>query len=90
VPFVASAAGNNAEIAEWTHGGVVVTSHDMPNGRVKVDAKDAIRQLTLMAYNKKKRLAMGSSGHRAWKRSYTWDKLAQDYIDLYKKLLKKG
>jgi L-malate glycosyltransferase len=90
VPFVASAAGNNAEIAEWTHGGVIVKSHDAPNGRVKVDSKDAIRQLTLMAYNKKKRLAMGTAGHRAWKRSYTWDKLTQDYTDLYKKLLKKG
>jgi L-malate glycosyltransferase len=90
VPFVASAAGNNAEIAEWTKAGVIVKSHSMPNGRVRVDGKDALKQLTLMAYNKKKRQAMGRAGHKSWKKSYTWDKLTQDYIDLYKKLVRKG
>ncbi|HSE61518.1 MAG TPA: glycosyltransferase family 4 protein [Candidatus Saccharimonadales bacterium] len=90
VPFVASAAGNDREIAAWTGGGVIVQSHNMPNGRVKVSAKDAVRQLTKLAYNKTKRKAMGRAGHEAWRKSYTWDKLTRDYIDLYETLVKKG
>lgn len=90
VPFVASEAGNDAEIAEWTQGGIIAKSHHLPNGRVKVDAKDALKQLTLLAYNKKKRQSMGRAGHASWKKSFTWEKLTRDYLNLYEQLLKKG
>lgn len=87
VPFVASEAGNDAEIAEWTGGGVIVKSHQRPNGRVQVDTKDALRQLTLLGLNKQKRQALGRQGHRSWKKSFTWSKLTNDYLALYEKIV---
>lgn len=88
VPFVATAAGNSAEIARWTGGGVIVKSYDRPNGRVVADLKDALWQVTKLALNRRRRQAIGRAGHEAWKKKFTWEKLAQDYLKLYESLLK--
>ena len=89
IPFIATHAGNSAEIAEWTGGGIIAKSHEMPNGRVAVDLDDAIKQITKLACNPAKRRAMGKTGHKAWKNNYTWDKITNQYESLYKKLLTK-
>lgn len=86
-PFVASAAGNIAEIAQWTASGIVVKTHNRPNGRVVADKKDALWQVTKLAHDKKKRLQLGENGKAAWEKNYTWDKLAKDYLNLYQKIL---
>lgn len=88
-PFIATAAGNSAEIAEWTGGGVIVKTHSMPNGRVKANLKDALKQITKLAYNKPRRLALGSKGRKSWQKNFTWQKLANDYLVLYKSLVGK-
>jgi len=90
VPFIATAAGNSAEIAEWTGGGIIVRSHQMPNGRVKADLRDALAQVTKLAYNKPRRLALGRAGRRSWQQNFTWQKLTNDYLDLYKILVGKS
>ena len=88
VPFIASAAGNNKEISEWTENGVIVKSYPRPNGRVEINKKDALLQLTKLAYNKNLRKEMSSKGHKNWKEKYTWDKLTKKYINLYKNISK--
>ena len=90
VPFISTAAGNSAEIAKWTGGGVIVKSHEMPNGRVKADLKDALVQITKLAYNRPRRLALGQAGRKSWQENYTWQKLTNDYLDLYKSLVDKS
>ena len=87
VPFVSTAAGNSAEIARWTGGGIIVKTHERPNGRVAANLKDALWQLTKLSYNRSKRKKMGKVGHKTWKEKFTWGKLARDYLDLYKELL---
>ncbi len=87
VPFIATSAGNSSEIARWTKAGVIVKTHDKANGRVSADRKDAIWQITKLAYNKPLRLRMGKRGHQIWKQKFTWDKLTKDYLKLYKNLL---
>jgi glycosyltransferase involved in cell wall biosynthesis len=88
VPFIASAAGNSAEIAKWTKAGLIVDTVDRPNGRVVANLKDALVQVTRLAYNKKRRLALGTAGHRIWQKNYTWKRLAEEYLELYKNLRK--
>lgn len=83
VPFVATTAGNNAEIARWTGGGVIVKGHDRPNGRVKADLKDALWQLTKLAHNRRRRQALGRAGNQAWQKHFTWAKLTGDYLKIY-------
>lgn len=88
VPFVATPAGNSAEIARWTGGGVIVNAYDTPNGRVTTDLNDAILQITKLAYNPLKRHSMSRIARKAWQEKFTWDQIAKDYLELYENLLK--
>ncbi|MCC6932098.1 MAG: glycosyltransferase family 4 protein [Deltaproteobacteria bacterium] len=91
IPFLATAAGNSAEIASWTGGGVIVKTHPIQNGRVRADLKDALWQITKLAYSSAKRRRLGTTGRATWKDKYTWEKLTNDYLNLYQSLLdKKG
>jgi glycosyltransferase involved in cell wall biosynthesis len=85
---VASAAGNSAEIAKWTGGGIIVNSKKMPYGRVAVNLNDAILQISKLAYNPRGRRALGKAAHHAWEQKYTWEILAKRYEKLYLDLLK--
>jgi len=87
VPFVASAAGNSAEIAKWTGGGVIVKSFDRPNGRVKVSSLDAFWKVNRLARNEDRRRQLGRAGREAWMKRFTWQKLSSDYLKLYERLL---
>lgn len=88
-PFIATAAGNIAEIAKWTGCGVVIKSHSRPNGRVVADKKDALWQTTKLAHNRALRLTLGQKGREIWADKFTWKKLSDDYLDLYMSLLPK-
>jgi glycosyltransferase involved in cell wall biosynthesis len=88
VPFLATAAGNNAEIAEWTGGGVIVKTHERPNGRVEADTKDTLWQLTKLAHSPSRRRELGARGRAAWQKSYTWEKLTGQYLELYASVIK--
>ncbi len=91
VPFVATAAGNSAEIAEWTKGGIIVKSHQVDNGRVRADLKDTLWQLTKLAHNRPQRHKLGVQGHDIWQKKYTWTRLTDEYLTLYEDILtKKG
>lgn len=89
VPFVSSTAGNSVEIAQWTSGGLTVKSYDRPNGRVVVDRKHALWQVTKLALNRRLRKRIGRLGHAAWARNFTWDKITKDYLKLYQHLIEK-
>jgi len=89
VPFIASSAGNSAEIAQWTGDGIIVKSNPTANGRVEADRKDALWQTTLLAFNPFRRRRMGKLGHENWKKDYTWAKITNDYLALYESLLRK-
>lgn len=87
VPFVATAAGNSAEIAKWTRAGVIVKTLGKPNGRVAADLKNALWRITRLAYSRPSRISMAKEGHRIWEERFTWSKLTQDYLDLYEKMM---
>jgi len=89
LPFVATAAGNSAEIARWLGNGVIVKSYDQGNGRVRADLKDALWQVTRLIYNPRRRKALAATGRKNWQQKYTWHKLTQDYLKLYKELVGK-
>lgn len=89
VPFVATAAGNSKEIAQWTGGGVIVKTHERPNGRVTADHKNTLWNVARLCHNPKRRVALGKAGHASWEKHYTWQKITDEYLKLYEKLLKK-
>jgi len=87
VPFLATSAGNSAEIAEWTGGGIIVKSYDAGNGRVRADLKDTLWQLAKLAHNRKLRQRLGLHGREVWQKKYTWDRLTDEYLTLYKDVI---
>lgn len=89
VPFIATPAGNSAEIAKWTGGGIIVKASYLGNGRVRANLKQALLTVTKLAYRRPRRIALGKNGRKAWQQKFTWQKLTNDYLNLYKKLLDK-
>ena len=90
LPFIATAAGNNREIASWIKSGVIVKTRERPNGRVAADMKDTLWQLTRLAHSREKQRHLGQVGREIVQKKYTWDKLTDEYIRLYESVLKKG
>jgi L-malate glycosyltransferase len=89
VPFVATNAGNSAEIAKWTGAGVIVKTHPLPNGRVAADYRNTLWKVTRLCYDPKRRLTLGNNGRKAWKEHYTWQKITGEYLKLYQSLIEK-
>lgn len=90
VPFLSTSAGNSAEIAGWTGGGIIVKSHPAHNSRVVADQRDALVKLTRLAHNRKLRENMGKKARRIWSEQYTWERLTKEYESLYYEVLGRG
>jgi glycosyltransferase involved in cell wall biosynthesis len=89
VPFIATAAGNSAEISKWTGGGIIVKTRQLPNGRVVADTLDTVYKITFYGLNGIKRRALGRRGRASWQKKFTWQKLTEEYLELYGSLIKK-
>lgn len=81
-PFIASDAGNSAEIAAWTNAGVVVERRNGKHRACNVaDLRNAIESMLaqpdLDARGAAGRLAVMSTG-------FTWDKIVDRYMDILK------
>lgn len=86
VPFLASDAGNSAEIVQWTGGGVILPTAQKKSGYITVDIPTSVKLLEKMYEDETLRQQLGHSGYRVWKERFTWDKISHAYEDLYKKL----
>lgn len=83
VPFLSTTAGNSAEIARWTGGGMIVKSHPSYNSRVIADQKDTLIKLSRLAHSRKLREKMGRKARKTWSDKYTWERLTKEYETLY-------
>jgi len=87
-PFVATPAGNSAEIAEWGQGGVIVKSTvRRQDGFVVADRdslKSTIEELILDA---PRRAQMAERGYAAWEERFTWEKLVVEYERAYEEAI---
>ena len=88
-PFIATAAGNSAEIAKWTQGGIIVKTYPKENGRVRAHLKDALLKTIALIYNKPLRARLSKNARKNWEDKYTWNKITDEYLNLYKELISK-
>lgn len=86
LPFVAADAGNAAEIARWSGGGVVVPSRRRPDGLVEPDVPRISDKLDELLADDGRRAAMAAAGRRAWRDHFTWAAVADRYEALYQEL----
>jgi L-malate glycosyltransferase len=86
-PFLTSGAGNSAEIIEWTGAGRLLPTHIDRRGRKKIDIKESALLLEQTLGDRDALERMKESGFTAWKKNFTWDKIARDYEKLYRSLI---
>jgi len=86
-PFLASAAGNSAEIAAWTGAGEIIQTRQDKVGLFWPDVADGARRLKALAGDAPRRQTMAAAGRAAWEARYTWDGIARQYESLYQELV---
>jgi glycosyltransferase involved in cell wall biosynthesis len=81
-PFISSAAGNAAEIAEWTGAGVVVPS-ERSDGLVHAQPESFATENARRRDDRDKRRQLAEQGRAAWLREFTWETIAARYEQVY-------
>ena len=86
LPFVSTPAGNAEEIARWLNNGLICdasTDEAHPHGAIRADINNAAQLIEKVkseyeTYKSKASLARGT-----WIQSYTWEKIADRYLEVY-------
>ncbi len=86
-PFISADVGNAREIADWTHSGKILPVHSRPNGIVAAKAADMAGAIEELLGNSATRATLAEAGYNAWKHRFTWDHIAGQYEQLYRKLV---
>lgn len=86
-PFLASDAGNSAEIVQWTEGGWIMPSVQHPDGFCSVRINESAQMLRSIYLNPMLRSEAAEKGYHAWKNQFTWSTIAESYLNLYSHLI---
>jgi len=86
-PFLVTDVGNAKEIIRWSGSGILLPTTIGKNGYSTSDIEGSASILEHMYHNPKKRHAMARSGYNAWKKRFTWGKIAKQYEQVYQKII---
>ncbi len=86
-PFLTADVGNSAEIVEWSGGaGIVLPTDKNKEGFARVRIPESIKILEDIYRDEKRWEKMAKDGFSAWKKRFTWEKIAKEYEKLYESL----
>jgi len=85
-PFLSSHVGNANEVAQWTGAGVIAPSIIDGKGHTRIDEIGFARCWEQLAHDRARLCEFGRTGKRNWAAKFTWDKLAQEYEELFRHL----
>jgi len=88
LPFISSDAGNAKEIAEWTRGGIVAGTFKDADGMSHVNIEECVKLTEALLKDEKQRKQMGETAFKAWREKFSWEKITQQYEQLYLSLVK--
>lgn len=88
-PFLVTDVGNSSEIVDWSQSGLVLPTTIDQNRFSHAKISESAEMLNKIYSDKTKREKMAEEGYKNWLESFTWQKIAQRYEELYKDLLKK-
>jgi len=86
-PFISTACGNAAEIAEWTQSGVIVATTQDGNGYVHAGSSSIADAIEDLLGDRGRLEKLRRSGRESWEKSFTWERVALEYERVYLKLL---
>lgn len=87
VPFLASDAGNAAEIARWSNGGWILPCTRDERGLVRPVIADGARLLSNLLADRALLKSTGIAGQTAWRERFTWERIATRYLEEYQRLV---
>jgi glycosyltransferase involved in cell wall biosynthesis len=86
-PFLSLDCGNAAEIVSWSGGGRIASTIYQPDGPVNADPATFAREIDYLLNHPDERSNLAVQGHAAWLESFTWEKIARQYEEMYEQLL---
>jgi glycosyltransferase involved in cell wall biosynthesis len=81
--FITTACGNAEEIVDWSGGGLVIPTHQEPNGHCFGDRESACHMIEELIRNPHQRKRLADSGYEAWRKRFTWERIAGEYERVY-------
>ena len=86
-PFISTDVGNAKEIIRWSNAGMLLPTIKNKNGHSFADINKSALSLETIYNNSKKRKTMAQNGYNAWKKRFTWDKIAKQYEQVYQNII---
>ncbi len=87
LPFLSTDVGNAKEIIRWSNAGMLLPTLKNKNGYSFADINKSAPLLETIYNNSKKRKIMAKNGYNAWKKRFTWDKIAKQYEQVYQNII---
>jgi len=87
-PFLVTDVGNSKEINKWSNSGILLPTKKDGNGYSHAQINESSKILEKIFYNRERRKIMAEAGFRAWKKRFTWGKIAERYEQAYGRLLR--
>jgi O-antigen/teichoic acid export membrane protein/glycosyltransferase involved in cell wall biosynthesis len=89
-PFLVTDVGNAREIIGWTGGGEILPGTRLNDHEKSIiaDTNGGAEKLNRLWFDSDRRQSMASSAHTAWRRDFTWERIAGLYEELYERLVK--
>ena len=86
-PFVTTDVGNAKEIIQWGHGGLLIPTRvdEQEYSHANIDAGAAL--IENLWKNQELLVELAENGFAAWKSKFTWDRISEEYEQLYEDLL---
>lgn len=85
--FVTTKCGNAEEIVAWGNGGIIVPTAKGSNGKVYAEPQIFARVVEELVFDTAKRQQLAEAGHQAWRERFTWEKIVEQYEQLYQSLV---
>jgi glycosyltransferase involved in cell wall biosynthesis len=85
-PFLVTDVGNSKEIIKWTNGGKLLPTYKDDQGYSHAKIKESVTALQKIYNNPGLREQMAAKGYKAWSTKYSWEKITEQYLKLYKRI----
>lgn len=86
-PYLTNDVGNSREVTGWLKGGMVLPTSFDKDGFSHAKIDESARILEKFYADRKLREKIASEGFKYWKNKFSWERIAEKYLKLYKSLL---
>ena len=85
-PFLSAQVGNAEEIARWTGAGVIGSSIIDDRGYTRIHIRRFAKQWAELIKNRARRRELSDRGRQNWAARFTWERIAQEYENVFRRV----